>query len=134
MSTVNFQVHARAERRTQSAMRACAYHESRSSNLNLNFCCSMTSCEPRRSSAYSEDLRWYIVWQREALGVSCSEIATNLNIDISTVKKVLQTFATTGDVCKKPYPSDRAYRKINEPVQHYILHLVLMRPGIYLRE
>ena len=94
----------------------------------------MTSCEPHRSSAYSEDLRWRIVWQREALGVSCSEIATNLNIDISTVKRVLQTFATTGDVCKKPYPSDRAYRKINEPVQHYILYLVLMRPGIYLRE
>jgi transposase len=79
-------------------------------------------------------LRWRIVWQSEALGISCSEIATNLSIDISTVKRVLQIFATTGDVCKKPYPSERAYRKINEPVQHYILYLTLTRPGIYLRE
>ena len=79
-------------------------------------------------------MRWRIIWQREALGVLCSEIATNLSIDTSTVKRVLQIFATTGDVCKKPYPSERAYRKINEPVQHYILYLVLTRPGIYLRE
>ena len=33
--------------------------------------------------------------------------------------------------CKKPYPSERVYRKINK---HYILYLVLTRPGIYLRE
>ena len=94
----------------------------------------MTSCEPLRSSAYSEDMRWRIVWQNKALGVSCSEIAINLNIDISTVKRVLHIFATTGDVCKRPYPSERAYKKINEPVQHFILYLVLGRPGIYLRE
>ena len=27
----------------------------------------MTSCEPHRSSAYGEDLRWRMVWQTEAL-------------------------------------------------------------------
>ena len=94
----------------------------------------MTSCEPRRSSAYSEDLRWRIVWQSQALGHSREAIASSLNIDTSTVKRILSLFATSGDVSKKPYPADRAYRKINEPVQHFILYLVLDRPGIYLRE
>ena len=61
-------------------------------------------------------------------------IANNLNVDISTVKRVLWIFTTTGNVCKKPYPSERAYRKVNEPVQHYILYLILARPGVYLQE
>ena len=94
----------------------------------------MTSCEPLRSSAYSEDMRWRIVWQSQGLGIPCKDIATNLNIDISTVKRVVCLFSNTGDVCKRPYPSERAYRKINETVQHFILYLVLGRPGIYLRE
>jgi len=50
------------------------------------------------------------------------------------VNRVLDLFVNTGDVCKRPYPSERAYRKINEPVQHFILFLVLERPGIYLQE
>ena len=94
----------------------------------------MASCEPKRSSAYSEDVRWRVVWQRQALSVPCMAIATNLNIDISTVKRILRLFATTGDVCKRPYPTERAYGKINDPVQHFILYLVLSKPGIYLHE
>ena len=81
-----------------------------------------------------KDIRWRIVWQSQALSISCSEIAANLNVNISTIKRVLHIFATKGDVCKKPYPSERAYRKINEPVQHYILYLILARPGVYLCE
>ena len=48
------------------------------------------------------------------------------------MKRVVCLFSNTGDVCKRP--SERAYRKINETVQHFILYLVLGRPGIYLRE
>ena len=40
----------------------------------------------------------------------------------------------TGNVTKKNYPTDRASRKITEPVQYFILHLLMRRPGIYLRE
>lgn len=35
---------------------------------------------------------------------------------------------------KRIYLSERAYRKISDPVQHYILYLILSRPGIYLCE
>ena len=93
----------------------------------------MASCEPRRSSAYSDDMRWRIVWQRHALGCTHT-IATNLNIDVSTVRRTLDIFSATGTVSKKPYPADRAFRKINEPVQLFILHLLLQKPAIYLRE
>ena len=56
-------------------------------------------------SSCSEDMRWCIVWQSQALSPSHTEIymyvATNLSIDISTVKQVLQIFTTIGDVCEK---------------------------------
>ena len=94
----------------------------------------MISCEPQRSSAYSEDMRWRVVWQSEGLGFLPKDIALNLNIDVSTVRRVLLIFQTTGDICKRIYPSERAYRKITEPVQLYILYLILSRPGVYLRE
>ena len=53
---------------------------------------------------------------------------------LSTVKRIVHLFSNTGDVCKRPYPSEKAYRKINEYIQHFILYLVLGRPSIYLHE
>ena len=38
----------------------------------------MTSCEPTRCSAYSEDLRWRIVWQTEALRYTSDQVAKEL--------------------------------------------------------
>ena len=53
----------------------------------------MTSCEPGRTRAYaySEDLRWRIVWQREALGKKCKDVASNLGVDTVTVSRVVTT-------------------------------------------
>ena len=75
-----------------------------------------TSCEPNQTSAYSKDIRWRIVWQSEALFFRPSNIAANLNVDESTVRRVIHTFTTTGDVSKRPYAADRAFRKITEPI------------------
>jgi len=94
----------------------------------------MTSCDKTRCSPYDEDIRWRIVWQRFALDHCLDRIAENLSISVSTVKRILQLFQITGGVAKKVYPTDKAYRKISEPVQFFILHLLLRRPGIYLRE
>ena len=65
----------------------------------------MASCESHRSCAYSEDLRWHIVWQKYALSLTMSKIAENLSIDDSTVKRILTIFSNTGTltesaVCK----------------------------------
>ena len=57
------------------------------------------------SSAYSEDLTWRIVWQREAMNLSVREVAGNLCIDPSTVFRITTLFRTTGNVAKKPYLS-----------------------------
>ena len=65
----------------------------------------MASCEPHRSSAYSDDIRWHISWQRHALGFTHDAIATNLNVDVSTVRRILDTFSATGTVSKKAYPA-----------------------------
>ena len=76
----------------------------------------MTSCEKLRSSAYSEDLRWRIVWQRYGLQLNILKIAENLSVDKSTVSRVLHTFCSTGLVSlKKAYPVHRARRKITLP-------------------
>ena len=60
-----------------------------------------TSCEPTRSSAYSEELRWRIVYQKEGMGLSYTEVAKNLSVDLSTVKRVVKLFNNTGNVTKK---------------------------------
>ena len=96
--------------------------------------CSGSSCEPRRTNAYSEDLRWRMVWQREGLGKKCSDVAVNLGVDPATVSRTVARFRQTGDVQKKSYPSDRAFRKLTLCLEFMIIHLVLMRPGVLLRE
>ena len=49
-------------------------------------------------------------------------------------RRTVHIFHQTGGVCKKKYPRERAFRKLTKPLELYILHLVLNRPGIYLRE
>lgn len=92
------------------------------------------SLEKSRSSAYSEDLRWRMIWQRDALGYSTDQVAKNLCVDKSTVYRILNLFYTTGTVSKRSYPKERAFRKLTSPAQLLILQLCLSRPGIYLRE
>lgn len=74
------------------------------------------------------------MWQSEALNYSPSKIARNLSIDESTVRRVMHTFINTGDVAKRQYPSERSFRIITEPVKYFIIHLILQKPGIFLRE
>ena len=87
------------------------------------------SCEPTWTSAYSEDLRWRMIWQSELLGYSQQPIAQNLGVDQSTVSRTIQLFETTGSVGKKPNPKERSFRKLTAPCQ--LLHLVLQHPGIH---
>lgn len=56
-----------------------------------------------RTSAYSEDLRWRMVFQHELKGISYNSIARNLNVDASTVRRTVDLFWATGDVQKRPY-------------------------------
>jgi hypothetical protein len=85
----------------------------------------MTSCEPQRCSAYAEELRWRVVWQLEGLRCTQEQVARNLNIDQSTVSRIIQLFHTTGSVSKKIKSVDSAFRSLTSPAQFLILTLVI---------
>ena len=85
----------------------------------------MTSCEPTRCSAHHEDLRWRMIWGREALGHSYEQIAQELRVDKATVCRTVALFKATGQVSKKRYPADKAFRKLTTCAQLLVLHLVL---------
>ena len=63
-----------------------------------------TSMEPGSTSAYSDDVRWRMVYQHEVLGLSYRKIARNLNTDHSTVNRVLARFHAAGDVMPTQQP------------------------------
>ena len=93
------------------------------------------SLNPGKTSAYNEDLRWRMVWQREALELDLKTVASNLGVHPSTVSRVVRLFRDTGSVQKRPYPQDaRLNKKLTKPVQLTVLHTVLQYPGIYLSE
>ena len=62
------------------------------------------------------------------------QVAKNVGVDRSTVSRTIQLFCVTGSVSKRTYPKEQAFRKLTTPVQLLILHLVMQKPGIYLRE
>jgi len=89
-----------------------------------------TSCEPLKCSAYSDDLRWRMVWQRLALGYTYKQIGANLGVDSSTVQRTTCLFERTGNVHKRPYPEGRLEKKLTPTVELIIITLVIQNPGI----
>lgn len=75
-----------------------------------------------------------MVWQREVLKYKYEVIAANLNVDKSTVWRIVKIFNETGQVDKKVYPKENCYRILTSPLEFMILHIVLRCPGVYLRE
>ena len=56
------------------------------------------SAEPGRKTAYSNDLRWRIVYQRIAVNLPLVKIAQNLNVAVSTVHHIYRLFEESGTV------------------------------------
>ena len=94
----------------------------------------MKTYEPARSSAYGDDLRWRMVYQRMALRFTFNQISKNLGVDKSTARRTVALFKTIESVHKQPYPKEKAARKLTPPARMFILHLVLHKPRIYLHE
>ena len=94
------------------------------------------SINPAKTAPYSEDIRWRIIWQKEALKMNLVTVASNLGVDPSTVSRIVKLFHTNGDVCKRPYPKNaRPNKKLTCPVELTILHTILLQhPEIYLDE
>ena len=94
----------------------------------------MYSCEKQRSAAYSEDLRWRMVYQVVGLKKSYRQVALALNVDVSTVQRTLRLFAQTGCIQKRKYPPNVENTKLTEFAKVLLISLVIERPGIYLHE
>ena len=54
------------------------------------------SAEPMRRASCSNDLRWRVVWQRLAKGLTYKRIAEYLCISIGTVCNIIKLFEDTG--------------------------------------
>ena len=72
------------------------------------------------------------MWQREALGFTYDQIAANLGVDKSTAQRTVQLFLNTDSVCKCLHPKKKAFWKLIQPVQLFILRLVVNNPVMYL--
>lgn len=96
----------------------------------------MTTAQPQRTSPYSDELRWRMVYQSYGLNLSYRQIAANLNVDVSTVSRVINRYEETGDVSKKRHPHghDHHLKRLTPTDEFLILELVAEKPGIYLRE
>ena len=68
------------------------------------------------------------------MGFTNDQIAANLGVDKSTVQRTLQLFLNTGSVCKRPYPKERAFWKLTQPTQLFILRLIVDKSAMYLDE
>ena len=75
-----------------------------------------------------------MVYQRTALGLPYSDIAANLCVDVSTVRRTVQLFERTGNMSKTKYNAANLPRKLTEVVELLILQLVLQHVGITLTE
>ena len=64
----------------------------------MNSTDSVMSAEPGRKTAYSNDLRWRIVYQRIAMNLPLVKIAQNLNVAVSTVHRIYLLFEESGTV------------------------------------
>lgn len=80
----------------------------------------------RPMNAYSADFRWRMVYQVKGLVKSYQEC---LNIDKSTVSRIMALYESRGDVAPNQYPSNSGTSILTE----YNLR-TFIRPGTHLCE
>lgn len=94
----------------------------------------MTSAEPARTTAYSSDIRWRVVWLKISSDLPVRSIARQLCIGVGTVHRILRKFESTGDVQPLHPPVRLHLRKLDDLHELYIIGLIAENPGLYLSE
>ena len=96
------------------------------------------SAEPGRKTAYGKDLRWRIIYQRIAMGLKFAEIASNLNIAVSTAHKTYRYFEQTGNVVVSTSATTKRYetarRKLSKQNELFIIGVVLGNSSMFMHE
>ena len=114
-------------------MHACAFsHLEADSNFKMN----RTSAEPARTTAYSPDIGWRVVWQKLGMDLTYRQIAHGLQIAVGTAHRIFKRFTDTGDVSPTSQKGVSRYnlRKLDQYHELYILCLISEKPGLYLAE
>ena len=94
----------------------------------------MTSAEPGRKFAYSDNIRWHIVWQKIGTELPYRTIASNLNVSLGTVHNIYQRYVDTGTVTPKQQPCRQELRSLNQQDELFIIGIILDNPSVYLGE
>jgi len=79
--------------------------------------------------AYHEDL-----WWRMVLDKTFVEISENLCVQPSIVKRIVDQFKSTGNICKMTYCKNGLLKKLTPTVEMVILTIVVQQPGIKLKK
>lgn len=86
-----------------------------------------------KGKAYSDDLRWRIVWMKEILGMKCSKVASLGLMSERTVQRYTERFRATGGV--SPFAKrDGPTRSLNEQDGSILVQATIDKPGVYLHE
>ena len=94
----------------------------------------MTSAEPKRTLAYSQNIALRVVWMTLGMDLTFSSIADRLQIGHGSAYRLYQCYVHTGNftTCKR---SNRPQcRKLDGHYQLLILGLLMENPGMYSAE
>ena len=82
--------------------------------------------------AYSEDLRWRIIWYKFLLMRSDEEIAFQLFVCPRTVQRICQKFVLTGNVVAERAGRPVGTTTLHHHEEHIIMEAILKEPATRL--
>ena len=92
------------------------------------------SVEPGRTTAYSPDIGWRVVWQRLGMELAFRDISRKLQIAVGTAHRIYKRFEESGDVAASKKPLRYETRKLDDLNELLVMGLVIDNPGLYLHE
>lgn len=94
----------------------------------------MTSAEPRRTSAYSQDIALRVVWMRLGMDLTFRSIADRLQIGLGSAYRLYQRYVRTGNFTARKRSDRPRCRKLDGHYELLILGLLMENPAMYLIE
>ena len=93
-----------------------------------------TSAEPSRTSAYSPDIGWRVVWQRIDMGLSFEKLQHDYRLVWALVHRLYMKFEETGEVAPVKRGRHPDSWKLDGLHKLYVLGLLAETPSLCLKE
>ena len=98
----------------------------------MNSTDSVMSAETGRKTAYSNDLRWRIVYQGIAMNLPLVKIAQN--VEVCTVHRIYRLFERSGTVDPRSPRKRLDCRRLDLRSELHVVGVILDNPSMYLGE